>query len=55
MRRGVCGTRDHAISQALVDHHGGEVGHVLHGLARLLQGHALLLAQLRKVRSKLFC
>ena len=43
------GTGDHAVGKPLVHHHGAEVRDVLHGLARLFEGHALLLAQLREL------
>ena len=54
MRRGVRGTGNHAVRHALVHHHGGEVGDVLHRLPSLLERDALLLAQLRKISRELF-
>ena len=55
MGGGVSSAGDHAIGQALVHHHGGEVGNILHRLASLLEGYALLLAQLGKVGGEFLC
>ena len=49
MRRRVRRTGHHAVGQALVHHHGGKVGDVLHRLPRLIQSDALGLTQLREI------
>lgn len=54
MRGGVRCAGDHAVGLTLVHHHGCEVGDVLHGLAGLLEGNALLLAQLGEVGGEFF-
>ena len=46
VRRGVRGARHHAVDHAVVHHHRAEVGDVVDDLAGLLDGDALVLAQL---------
>ena len=45
MGRGVDRAGNHAVGIVLLDHHGGKVGGVGHGVARLFRGNALLFAQ----------
>ena len=60
LERGLNGVRgrvsragDHTVGDALVDHHRRVVADVLHGLARLLQRDALVLAQLGELGGEL--